>query len=161
MRQVTQNDSVTIEYEGLLPNGETFESAKDTGPLQFQLGSGSVMPVFEQAVLGMTEGETKTITVPAREAYGLRDENLVVEVPRGNFGGQELRPGMVLGMKMKKEEEEHTVPATVTGVTAEMVTVDFNHPLAGQEITYKISLRSIDTAPASSGCGCKGGCGRG
>lgn len=161
MQQVTENDSVTIVYDGILPTGETFESAKETGPLQFQMGSASVLPAFEQAVLGMRVGQTKTITVPPKDAYGLRDEGLVMPVPRTNFGGgQEIRIGMVLGMKMDQEGQEHTVPATVIDLDDQTVTVDFNHPLAGQEITYQITLVSIDTQPAS-GCGGKSGCGCG
>ena len=80
MQRVSENDSVTIIYDGLLSTGEKFDSSQDTGPLQFQLGSGSVLPAFEQAVLGMAPRETKSITVAAKDAYGLKNEDLIMTV---------------------------------------------------------------------------------
>ena len=166
MQRVSENDSVTIIYDGLLPTGEKFDSSQDTGPLQFQMGTGSVLPAFEQALLGMAPQETKSITVAAQDAYGLKNEELVVTVSRQGLADQAVAPGMILGLNMEKDGEQHKVPATVLAVGAETVTVDFNHPLAGQDITYRITLLSIDT-PAAEGadCGCssgstggKGGC---
>ncbi len=155
MQRVTENDSVTIVYEGLLASGEKFETSQETGPLSFQLGTGSVLPAFERAVLGMAVAESKTVRVPAEAAYGKKNEELIMAVPRQNFGEQPLTPGMVLGMNLEKEGEQHTVPATVVAVDKDKVTVDFNHPLAGQEITYQITLLSIDSpARMATGCGC-------
>lgn len=165
MQRVSENDSVTIVYDGLLPTGEKFDSSDDTGPLQFQLGTGSVLPAFEQAVLGMTPKETKRITVAAKDAYGLKNEELIITVSRQGFAGQTIAPGMILGMNMDRDGQQHKVPATVLSVDAQTMTVDFNHPLAGQDITYQITLLSIDTPIAeAAGCGCgtskgsKGGC---
>jgi peptidylprolyl isomerase len=164
MQRVSANDSVTIVYDAILPNGEKFESSQDAGPLQFQMGSGSVLPAFEQAVLGMAVQETKNITVPAKNAYGLKNEELIMTVSRRSFADQPIAPGMVLGMNMEHEGQKHKVPATVLSVEPETVTVDFNHPLAGQDIMYRITLLSIDTSLAEeAGCGCsgtdnKGGC---
>ena len=163
MQRVSENDSVTIVYDGLLPTGEKFDSSEDTGPLQFQLGTGSVLPAFEQAVLGMTAKETKAITVAAKDAYGLKNEDLIMTVSRQGLGDQPIAPGMILGLNMEQDGQQHKVPATVLSVDAQTVTVDFNHPLAGQDITYRITLLSIDTPAAeATGCGCspddKGGC---
>lgn len=166
MQRVSENDSVTIIYDGLLPSGEQFDSSQDTGPLQFQLGTGSVLPAFEQALLGMAPQETKSITVAAKDAYGLKNEELIMTVSRQGLADQAIAPGMILGLNMEKDGEQHKVPATVLAVAAETVTVDFNHPLAGQDITYRITLLSIDTPVAEgAGCGCsssrtgnKGGC---
>ncbi len=158
MQRVSENDSVTIIYDGLLSTGEKFDSSQDTGPLQFQLGSGSVLPAFEQAVLGMAPRETKSITVAAKDAYGLKNEDLIMTVGSQGFTGQPLAPGMILGMNMENDGQQHTVPATVLAVGAQTMTVDFNHPLAGQDVTYQITLLSIDT-PAAKGAGC--GCGSG
>jgi len=163
MQQVSKNDSVTILYDGFLPSGEKFDSSQDAGPLQFQLGSGSVLPAFEAAVLGMKPQETKRITVPAKEAYGLKNEDLIMRVSRQGFTGQNIAPGMILGMNMEQDGQQHKVPATVLSVDAETMTIDFNHPLAGQDITYEITLLSIDNpAGDSAGCGCapnaKDGC---
>lgn len=155
MQRVSENDTVTIIYDGLLPTGEQFDSSQDTGPLQFQLGTGSVLPAFEQAVLGMVAQETKSITVAAKDAYGLKNEELILTVSRQGLADQAIAPGMILGLNMEKDGEQHKVPATVLAVGAETVTVDFNHPLAGQDITYRITLLSIDTPVAEGdGCGC-------
>ena len=161
MQQVSENDSVTIVYDGLLSTGEKFDSSQDTGPLQFQLGAGSVLPAFEQAVLGMAPQETKSITVAAKDAFGLKNEDLLMTVSRQGFADQPIAPGMILGMNMEKDGQQHKIPATVLSVDAETVTVDFNHPLAGQDITYQITLLSIDTPatePAGCGTSSKGGC---
>lgn len=163
MQRVSENDSVTIVYDGLLSSGEKFDSSQDTGPLQFQMGTGSVLPAFEQAVLGMAAKETKSITIAAQDAYGLKNEDLIMTVSRQGFASQSIAPGMVIGMNVDHDGQQHKVPATVLAVDAQTVTVDFNHPLAGQDITYQITLLSIDSpAAATAGCGCgtasKGAC---
>lgn len=166
MRQVCENDTVTILYDGLLASGEKFDSSEETGPLQFQLGAGAVLPAFEQAVLGMAVEESKEITVAAKDAYGPKNEDLIVTVSNHGFSGQSIVPGMIVGMDMEQDGRQHKVPATVLSVGAQTMTVDFNHPLAGEDITYRITLLSIDTPAADSvGCGCgtdstngKGGC---
>ncbi|MDH3392653.1 MAG: peptidylprolyl isomerase [Desulfobulbaceae bacterium] len=144
MQQVKENDSVTVVYDGKLENGETFESSSDTGPLDFTLGTQSVMPLFEEAVLGMSIDETKTIEIPPQEAYGERHEELVQEIDREMFKGKELHTGMTLGLDMEKDGQNHKVPATITALDDNKVTVDFNHPLAGQTITYTITLKAIN-----------------
>ncbi len=163
MQRVSENDTVTIVYDGLLSTGEKFDSSQDTGPLQFQMGSGGVLPAFEQALLGMAVKETKSLTVAAKDAYGLKNEDLVMTVSRQGFADQPIAPGMILGMDMEHDGQQHKVPATVLAVDADTMTVDFNHPLAGQDITYQITLLSIDTpVTETAGCGCgtgnTGGC---
>jgi len=163
MQRVSENDSVTIVYDGLLSTGEKFDSSQDAGPLQFELGTGSVLPAFEQAVLGMAPQETKSITVAAKDAFGLKNEDLIMTVSRQGFADQTIAPGMILGMNMEKDGQQHKIPATVLAVETETMTVDFNHPLAGQNITYQITLLSIDTPiTETAGCGCgtnsTGGC---
>ena len=146
MQKVQENDHVTVVYNGTLENGETFESSSETGPLEFTMGTQSVMPLFEQAVQGMTVDETKDITIPPQDAYGERREELVQDIDRAVFEGKEILPGMTLGLDMEKDGKSHKVPATVTALSDTTVTVDFNHPLAGQTLTYTITLKSIQTA---------------
>jgi len=153
MQRVSENDAVTIVYDGFLATGEKFDSSQDTGPLQFQMGTGTVLPAFEQAVLGMAAQETKSLTVAAKDAYGLKNEDLVMTVNRPESTDQPIAPGMILGMDMEHDGQQHKVPATVLTVDAETMTVDFNHPLAGQDITYQITLLSIDT-PITEAAGC-------
>lgn len=146
MQRVKENDSVTVIYDGAVQDGEIFESSDDTGPLQFTLGTQSVMPLFEEAVLGMAVDEKKSITIPPTEAYGDRVEQLVQDIDRSVFEGKDIRPGMTLSMDMEKEGKTHKVPATVTAISDDSVTVDFNHPLAGQTIVYTITLKEIQPA---------------
>ena len=144
MRKVQQGDRVNIEYEGMLENGEIVERSSENGPVEFEVGSGIMPPGFEKALIGMNEGEEKTITLTPDEAFGPRDEKLLHTVNRIVFGeGIEPKPGMVLGMTVKKEGQPHKVPALVTAVHGEDVTIDFNHPLAGKTLNYKLTLKAI------------------
>lgn len=165
MQRVTEKDTVTITYEGRLTDGTLFESTTECGPLSFQIGGGTVLPAFEKAVIGMAEQETKTITLLSEEGFGARNEELVIQVPRKNFGDFELTQGATVGMNMDKDGQTHTLPATVVEVGDKSVTVDFNHPLAGHELNYTITLQSIGESVADSGSekgsacnpsGCKG-----
>jgi FKBP-type peptidyl-prolyl cis-trans isomerase 2 len=164
MQRVSDNDFVTVRYEGMLTNGEIFESSEDTGPLEFQLGTNSVMAAFEKAVYGMAVKETRTVTIPPEEAYGPKHQELVYTVERRLFKEKEINPGMVLGLDINKDGEVHKVPGTVVEADGEKVVVDFNHPLAGQDLVYKITLESIGCPPKTGGnepgqtgsCGCGG-----
>jgi FKBP-type peptidyl-prolyl cis-trans isomerase 2 len=144
MKKVQNGDQVSIEYEGLLEDGEIVERSSDTGPVEFVVGSNIMPPGFEKALIGMGEGEEKTITMTPEEAFGPRDENLIHTVNRSVFGEKILpKPGMVLGMTLEKEGQNHKVPALVVAVKGEDVTIDFNHPLAGKTIIYKLTLKGI------------------
>jgi len=144
MKKVQNGDQVSIEYEGLLEDGEIVERSSDTGPVEFVVGSNIMPPGFEKALIGMGEGEEKTITMTPEETFGPRDENLIHTVNRSVFGEKILpKPGMVLGMTLEKEGQNHKVPALVVAVKGEDVTIDFNHPLAGKTIIYKLTLKGI------------------
>lgn len=144
MRKVTQGDHVTVEYEGILEDGEIFESSAHTGPFELEIGGNSMPPGFENALIGMREGEEKTVTLQADEAFGQVDENLLHRVNRSVFGENATpEPGMVLGMSVDKDGRKQKIPALVTAVNGEEVTIDFNHPLAGKAITYKFTVKAI------------------
>lgn len=144
MNKVEKGDLVSVVYDGLLSNNEVFESSKDTGPLEFRVGENSVLPGFENAVLGMTEEEEKTINLVPDEAYGPKKEELIHTVNRKVFGEKiDPQPGMVLGLTINRDGHKEKVPAMVTEISGENVTVDFNHPLAGRTLTYKITIKEI------------------
>ena len=144
MKKVENGDQVSIEYKGMLEDGEIVERSSDTGPVEFVVGSNIMPPGFEKALIGMGEGEEKTITMKPEEAFGPRDENLIHTVNRSVLGDKILpKPGMVLGMTLEKGEQTHKVPALVVAVNGEDVTIDFNHPLAGKTIIYKLTLKGI------------------
>lgn len=145
MQKAKPGDLVTVIYDGILENGEIFESSQDTGPLKFRLGTASVMPGFEEAVVGMGINESKEIRLQPEEAYGLPRQELIHTVSRSSWDADaDIKPGVVVGMSMEKDGKQHQVPAMVTAVSGDMVTIDFNHPLAGKQVVYKITLQHIE-----------------
>ena len=150
MKRVEDGDHVTITYVGELEDGEIFESTEDSGPLQFQVGSEEVMPGFEKALLGMAEGEEKTVTLQPEDAYGPKQQELTHVVQRSVFSGKvEPQPGMVLSMTVEKDGKKHQVPVMVTKVDGDKVVIDFNHPLAGKALIYRITLQAISEQPTT------------
>jgi FKBP-type peptidyl-prolyl cis-trans isomerase 2 len=144
MKAVQIGNQVSIEYEGMLEDGEIVERSSDTGPVEFEVGSNVMPPGFEKALIGMQEGEEKTLTMTPEEAFGPRDENLLHTVSLSVLGDKiKPEPGMVLGMTLDKEGQPHKVPALVIAVNGDEVTIDFNHPLAGKTLTYKLTLKLI------------------
>lgn len=144
MKKVKQGDSVTIEYVGMIDNGEVVESSAETGPFELEIGKGLMPPGFENAILDMQAGEEKTIVLQPEEAYGHIDKNLQHTLNKDALGETiDPKPGMVLGMTVNKDGQPHKVPALVTAIQGEEVTVDFNHPLAGKAITYKVTIKDI------------------
>jgi peptidylprolyl isomerase len=141
MTQAKNNDSVKVHYTGKLTDGTMFDSSKDRTPLQFQLGQGQSIPGFEQAVTGMSPGETKTVNIPSNQAYGPRLEELIQEVPRQQLPtDMEFQVGQRLQLG---QEKEHPMIVEVTDVTEASITLDANHPLAGKELLFDIELLEI------------------
>jgi peptidylprolyl isomerase len=148
-QQAKNGDMVSVEYTGQLQNGTVFDSSLESGPLKFTLGQGSVIPGFEQAVISMKIGETKTITIPVDQAYGQHQEDLVQIVPREMLVDDlELEVGMQL---RSTRFDGQTVIVTVTDVSEDTITVDANPPLAGQDLTFKIKLVAITSSGEATG----------
>jgi len=144
MKKVKQGDHVTIEYEGLLEDGETVENSADTGPFELEVGEGAMPPGFENALIDMKEGEEKTVVLQPDEAFGHKDENLLHKIDKNVFGGNITpKTGMILGMTVDKDGQKQKIPALITAVNGDEVTIDFNHPLAGKAITYKFIVKTI------------------
>ena len=141
MTQAKSGDTVRIHYTGTLDDGTQFDSSAGRVPLEFALGAGQVIPGFDNAVDGMAVGEKKTVTLPAQEAYGEHHEQLVQEVSRSALPG-EIEPAV--GMQLQSQSPEGQVMMLViTDVGEESITVDANHPLAGQALTFAIELVEI------------------
>jgi len=141
MSQAKSGDTVRIHYTGTLGDGTQFDSSRGGEPLEFTLGGGNIIPGFENAVLGMSAGETKTVTIASEDAYGPRNENLTQEVPRNAIPEDiDLAQGMVLHAQ---GPEGQTVTFTVVAFDDESVRVDGNHPLAGQDLTFALELVEI------------------
>lgn len=129
-------ETVRVHYAGTLDDGEEFDSSAGGDPLQFTVGVGMMIPGFDSAVEGMTVGESKTVTIAAAEAYGERIEDAIVEFPIADVP-EEFR---VEGMQV---DLGNGLPSTVVEVTDDIVRVDTNHPLAGEALTFEITLVEI------------------
>ncbi len=141
MTQAKQGDTVKVHYTGQLEDGTVFDSSREREPLQFALGKGEVIPGFEQAVLGMKLGESKTATIPPDQAYGAHRPEIVVTIERGQFPTH-LKPKVGEHLEIHQENGENLV-VTVTDVAESSVTLDANHPLAGKALTFDIQLVEI------------------
>jgi len=142
MRLATDGDTVMVHYRGELHDGSVFDDTDDREPLQFTIGGGQVIPGFEEAVVGMKPGDSKTTELPAEKAFGPYLEERVVEVPKQQFARWDPEP--TVGERVPIPQPDGSpIDVTVTEVTESKVTVDFNHPLAGEELTIDIELVDI------------------
>ena len=139
---IKTGDKVKIEYTGTLDDGTVFDSSIDHGnPLEFEVGGGQVIKGFDDAVLGMKENEEKQFSILPADAYGEHDPTLVQKVPREVFPQDaELVPGLLFEAGLPTGEK---VPATITEVQGEIISVDLNHPLAGKRLNFKIKVSAI------------------
>jgi peptidylprolyl isomerase len=145
MAQAQNNSTVKVHYTGKLDDGTVFDSSREREPLEFQLGQGQVIPGFEQAVEGMSPGELKTATVAAEQAYGPRRDDMVASVSRDNLP-DDLEPEVGQQLQARNSDGQ-TVPVRITGIGDDAVTIDANHPLAGENLTFDIEL--VDIQPSS------------
>ena len=141
MSQAKTGDTVKIHYTGTLDDGTEFDSSSGREPFEFTLGGGQVIAGFGSAVDGMAAGDSKTVTIPAGEAYGERHDQLVQQVPRSSLP-DDMKPEV--GMQLQSRSTEgQAMNLVVTEVDDESITVDSNHPLAGQALTFAIELVEI------------------
>lgn len=141
MAQAKQGDTVQIHYTGRLDDGSVFDSSEGRDPLEFKLGEGEVISGFESAVEGMAAGERKTMRIESDEAYGPHQEELVLAVPREQFPDS-VEPESGQKLRMQTADGQSFV-VQVVGVEPEVVRVDANHPLAGQDLTFDIELVAL------------------
>jgi len=130
------NDTVKVHYTLKLADGTVYDTSVGGEPYEFTLGQGQAISGFEQAVIGMKAGETKTVSVPVDEAYGPRRDDLIVEI-----GRDKLSPDIIPEVGMVLQGSEGAV--TIIEVSETIITVDANHPLAGQDLTFDIELIEI------------------
>ena len=141
MPQAQSGDTVSVHYSGKLSDGTVFDSSEGREPLTFTVGSGQVIPGFDEGVIGMAPGDTRTVDIPADQAYGAYQDGLSVQVDRSQFPagvtpevGQQFEVG---------QSDGSSVVVTVTEVTPSAVTLDANHPLAGEDLTFEIELVDV------------------
>jgi peptidylprolyl isomerase len=140
-QQAKTGDQVAVHYTGKLDSGEVFDSSTGRDPIRFELGSGRVIPGFEQAVEGMAVGEKREVRIEPEDAYGQPNDELLVEVARTQLpDGMEIAPGMPLQVQTDGGEQR---VVRVASVADETVTLDMNHPLAGQALNFQVELMEI------------------
>ncbi len=131
-------DMVRVHYTGRLADGQVFDSSEGGEPLEFTVGEGQVIPGFDEGVRGMNVGEKKTVEIAPEDAYGERREQLVQAVPREGMNLEgEPEVGMNLSMQLP---DGNQIPVAITEVTDTHVTLDANHPLAGQKLIFDVEL---------------------
>lgn len=130
-------DQVSVHYTGTLDDGSEFDSSRGGDPLEFEIGTGTVISGFERAVAELSVGESATFRLEPEEAYGEPRHDLVFEVPKGN-----APDGLEIGDAVQLATGQ---PATVIDVTDAVVQVDANHPLAGQALTFEVELMSVES----------------
>ncbi len=142
---IKTGDKVSVEYEGKLDSGEIFDSSSHgdhSHPIEFTVGEHHVIKGFEDAVVGMSEGEEKEISIKPEEAYGERKEELVREFNRKDIPLQmEPKVGMVLGFNAPDGQQ---FPATITKFSDDKITFDLNHPMAGKKLNFKIKVVKVN-----------------
>lgn len=139
---VKDNDNVSVHYTGTLEDGEVFDSSREREPLSFTVGAGQMIPGFDKAVKGMELNEVKKVTLPAEDAYGDSNPELVQEVSKEQLP-KDLEPqvGQQLASQLSNGQQ---ITVYVTEVKEESILVDANHPLAGKPLTFEIELVSIN-----------------
>lgn len=138
----SDGDTVRVHYTGTLGDGTTFDTSVGNEPLEFTLGEGKMIPGFEKAVYGLQVGKSKTVTIPAAEAYGPYYDELVVVIEREQLSaGLEPEVGQQLQVQ---QTDGSTAVVIVTDVSEDTITVDANHPLAGKDLTFEIELVEIN-----------------
>ncbi len=144
MSQAKEGDTVRINYTGTLNNGDQFDSSEGRDPLEFVVGSGQIIKGLDAAIAGMAVGEKKVVNVPCADAYGAHNPEARQAIPRSEIPDNiPLEQGTRLQMQTPQGQ---VVPVVVAEVTETEVTLDANHPLAGQDLNFAIEIVGIDAA---------------
>ncbi len=142
MAQAQSGNTVRVHYTGTLDDGTVFDSSKGRDPIEFTVGGGQVIAGFDSAVTGMSEGESKKITIPAAQAYGERREELMLQVERTQFPA-DVEPQV--GQQFQMSQGEQNFVVNVAAVDGDNITLDANHPLAGQDLTFELELVGVQS----------------
>lgn len=141
MRQAKKGDTVKVHYTGKLENGTVFDTSLNRDPLQFTIGNDEVIPGFEEAVIGMAPGDSKTVKITADKAYGPHLDEMVLVVERTQIPPN-LKPEVGQQLQLKQADGK-VILVVVTDVSESTVTLDANHPLAGKDLIFDIQLVEI------------------
>lgn len=140
-KTVQEGGTVKVHYTGKLKDGSIFDSSTERGPMEVTLGQGKLIPGFEKALIGMIEGETKTVTIPVDQAYGPHRDELVKKIDREKLPpGQEPEVGQML---YSRDPQGRNIPLKIVEVDEANVTLDANHPLAGKDLIFDLEVVEI------------------
>lgn len=141
MKEAKNGDTVKVHYTGKFEDGSVFDSSENRDPLEFTIGSGQVIKGFEEAVEGMKQGEKTTASIPSKNAYGPRRDDMVIEVDKNQLHPDvEPEKGMQLQMQMPNGQP---IVATIIDINEKTLKLDANHPLAGKDLNFDIELIEI------------------
>ncbi len=141
MSEAKNGDTVRVHYTGKLEDGTIFDSSRDRAPLEFTIGGGEVIEGFEKGIVGMSVGSTKVLSIPPEDAYGPRREDLVLFVNKSEFP-EHINP--TVGQQLQvRQPNGAIIDLVVTEMNEDTVTLDANHPLAGQTLIFDVELMEI------------------
>ncbi len=138
MKTVQLDDVIRVHYTGKLEDGTEFDSSKGKDPIEFKVGQGNLIPGFEKGVVGMKQGETKTISIPSEEAYGERQEELIAKIDKKEFPPN-ISPKTGMQLQVKRPDGQ-MMPVMVIDVSEDTVTLDGNPPLAGETLIFDVEI---------------------
>ncbi len=141
MSKVKEGDTVKVHYTGTLTDGTVFDTSAEREPLEFTLGQGQLIPGFEKAVVGMNVGDSTEVEIPSDDAYGESREDLVISVPKDQLP-DDVEPQVGMQLQVNQQDGQ-PIPVRITDVGEENLTLDANHPLAGQDLKFEIELVEI------------------
>jgi len=141
MSQAKDGDTVKVHFTGRLENGEVFVKSEEDQPVDLTLGTGELIPGVERAIVGMEVGEKKTIAVPPEQAYGPKQEDLMVEIDKSNLP-EHVTPAIGKGLRIRQSDGDD-IPVIISEMTENTVTLDGNHPLAGATLFFDLQLVEI------------------
>lgn len=144
---IKENTIASVHYTGTLPeSGEVFDSSEGRDPLTFLVGHGQMIPGFEKEMMGAGVGERREFTLTPEQAYGDRDDQAVMQIPRENFAPLEEEAKLEVGMQLVAQMPHGPSPFTIIELTDELVTGDFNHALAGKSLTFSVEVVELRDA---------------
>jgi peptidylprolyl isomerase len=156
LEKVENGTYISVEYTGTLGNGEVFDSSQGRRPLEVHMGAGQMIKGFEAQLMGMALNEKKVFTISPEDAYGPRNADLMQSISRSQVPPEmDLEVGMIVGLNTP---EGNQVPARIVQLDDEQLTMDLNHPLAGESLTFEIEVVGISSTPTQESRNCHAGC---
>ena len=144
--EINMSSLVLMHYSIALTNGSIIESSYDDEPVEITMGRADITEGMELAIFGLKEGDEQTITLTAEQGFGIRDEDNIHDMPLTDFP-EELPPAVGLSYSFESEEGEE-IPGTVVSLKEDAVSIDFNHPLASQEIVFTVTILGVNNVRA-------------